>query len=152
MKKPGRRAKDGEIAKPFGWKSSATERMEAAREQKSVAVTRELLVVVGLARKLALIEQLQREVRLRSGLSPGSPDWRAFLMSPEREQTGAFAIDGTKGALFVLDGPLGRVVYRITAEEMESGLFDHLGDIQPNDHRGAADKIMVFDQLARGVA
>ena len=99
---------------------TATARAEAARRRTDQALTRELLWA-----------------------THASYRWPSCLMAPAKPQP-AFP------ALLVIDTPVGRVVYRLTAEELESGLYAHLGDIRPNDKKPADDKIGVLWQLAQG--
>lgn len=65
----------------------------------------------------------------------------AFLMPSEKPSPNL-------PMLLVLETPAGRIVYRLSEDELTSGLFDHLQK-RPNDGKPAEDKIGTLWQLAQ---
>lgn len=93
--------------------------MEAARRVKQEVVARELLWAVIASRS-----------------------WPACLMPPARPSPNL-------PMLLVLDTPAGRLAYRLSYDELASGLFDHLEQRQ-NDGHAADDKLGTLLALAHG--
>ena len=104
-----------ELLKGYRRPTSATERMDSARAVKQETVTRELCWA-----------------------SIASRFWPACLMKPRIEQL-------NYPFLCAIETPAGRIVYRVSLEELP--LFEHL-ERKPNDGADQTDKAAALLALA----